>query len=107
MPKSVKKKLKESASHEISAQGKLFFPKEWVEEKLGAKSDDVVLHFDIPGTKAVVLMKPDHINGLPERIKNVLKTEEELAKDVAAFRDTIEQECMDNIEARQLGLDVE
>jgi len=104
-PRGLKKKLKTSASHETTDTGKLNFTEAWVQEKLGVEPGDDVQHYDIPGTKAVILIKPDFVNGLPDRIKQVLKSDEELAKDLQEYKAAIMQEAMDTIEARSLGLD--
>lgn len=97
------KMLSSSYAHKTSKQGKLFFPALWVKEKLKVGEDEDVLHYDIPGTDAVLLIKPDNINGLPDKIKNILKSDKEVAADVEAFKAQVIQDYLDDQESKELG----
>lgn len=84
-----KKHLEDVYTHTTTNTGRLNFMADWAKTHLDADPEDEVKHYRIPGLKAVVLIKPDDFNGLPDRIKGVLKTEDQLQEDFEALKSQI------------------
>ncbi|MBU1248296.1 MAG: hypothetical protein KKB70_06335 [Proteobacteria bacterium] len=59
----------------ITLTEKGFLPRKWMEDNLGAGPGDYLTQINIPGTKAVVLMKLDPVYGVPERIRALAEPE--------------------------------
>lgn len=59
----------------------------WFLKELDVSPEEEILQFNIPGEKAVILVKHDPLSGISDRIRNLLKTDKEMAADVEKIRE--------------------
>lgn len=60
-------------THELSKSGTLSIKYDWLKQKIGlVEKTDTVIEFEIPGLDAVLLMRLDPMQPIPERVQRLI-----------------------------------